>query len=210
MSSTVADLLSAQFVDGEVLQFRGRGDKVFDYIEDETVMDRLDDVLGVGAWSITVEPISLAEGIVKVRLSGQTPEGNSFVYEDFGYQTREGGEALKEAVSDGIRRCGRYLGIGRYLYRKHDSTPRAQVPSSPAPRPVAAAVAPTPRPAAARPTEEPEELAATFTKPANPYAARAVETWRCPVHGEAKVKRNSKGFYCSGKNDDGSWCDEKP
>jgi hypothetical protein len=100
-------------------------------------MDRLDEVLGVGTWSIAVEPISVADGIVKVRLSGTTPEGETFSYEDFGYQTRDGGESLKEAVSDGIRRCGRFLGIGRYLYRKHISQARggssaASVPVAPA------------------------------------------------------------------------------
>jgi hypothetical protein len=57
----------------DVLSFQGRGGQTFDYIEDETVMDRLDEVLGVGTWSIAVEPISVADGIVKVRLSGRRP-----------------------------------------------------------------------------------------------------------------------------------------
>lgn len=116
---TAQDALSAEFTNGEVRQFQGRGGQTFDYIEDETVMDRLDEVLGTGAWSITVEPISVADGIAKVRLSGFMPDGHEFTYEDFGYASNANGEALKEAVSDGIRRCGRFLGIGRYLYKKH-------------------------------------------------------------------------------------------
>jgi hypothetical protein len=111
--------LAARFPADEVQHFTGRGGKVFDYIEDETVMDRLDDVYGVGGWSITVEPISAADGIVKVRL-----QVGAAVYEDFGYASNSNPESelLKEAVSDGIRRCGRYLGVGRYLYRKHVTT----------------------------------------------------------------------------------------
>src|SRR3569832_1775535 len=112
MSNDVRAELAKEFSNGEVRQFQGRGGQTFDYIEDETVMDRLDEVIGVGLWSLHVVPISVADGIVKVTLRAfdQT-------YEDFGYATRADGEQLKEAVSDGIRRCGRYLGIGRYLYK---------------------------------------------------------------------------------------------
>lgn len=199
--TALAELLSAEFVDGEVLQFTGRGNKVFDYIEDETVMDRLDEVLGVGSWSIAVEPIGVSDGIVKVTLSGVTPDGKAFSFEDFGYQTREGGEGLKEAVSDGIRRCGRYLGIGRYLYRKHVAAPAV---SRPAAVPQATAATPNPpRPAAVRnPYADPYPAEIT-TLP----AARNVA--ECPVHHKP-WKTNSRGSYCSSKLDDGSWCKEQP
>lgn len=136
---SVQEQLAAEFVNGEVLTFQGRGGMTFDYIEDETVMDRLDEVLGVGGWSVSVEAISVTEGIVKVSLQAIV-DGKGVEFQDFGYATRTDGEALKEAVSDGIRRCGRFLGIGRYLYHKH--TPRAAGgqgrTSSPTPlRPVA-------------------------------------------------------------------------
>lgn len=172
---TIEELLSAEFEASEVMHFQGRGGQTFEYIEDETVMDRLDMVLGVGNWSIEVEPISVADGIVKVRLSGLTPDGKAFRHEDFGYQTRDGGEALKEAVSDGIRRCGRYLGIGRYLYRKHDSSasggrgPSSPRPSAP-PRPVAVADVP----------DEPADL----FPPIGGSAPASIPTDECPIHGE--------------------------
>jgi hypothetical protein len=182
--TALAELLAAEFVDGEVLQFTGRGGKEFDYIEATSVMDRLDEVLGIGAWSVTVEPISVAEGIVKVRLSGTTPEDQSFVYEDFGYANNVGGDALKEAVSDGIRRCGRYLGVARYLYRKHDS-PAARAPA----RPVAATAPVLPhRPVAvANPYAKthddpyPEQLA-EIDGPFLPIGG-TVNTTDCTVHG---------------------------
>lgn len=94
----------------------------FSYIEDETVMDRLDLGFGRGNWAIHVDPIPVYEGVVKVTLSVRVDDSPWVEYQDFGYPNREGGESLKEAVSDGIRRCGRYLGIARDLYRK-DTAP---------------------------------------------------------------------------------------
>ena len=172
--------LDERFTNGEVRQFRGRGGQTFDYIEDETVMDRLDEVLGKGEWSLEVEPISVADGIVKVTLRalGQT-------YEDFGYASNAGpqAESLKEAVSDGIRRCGRYLGIGRYLYKKHDSEGQAPVPPQRPARPVAPARTSTQLPE----LEEAEELRAAFGEPVRPFAPigqpeNAVPVDECPIH----------------------------
>ena len=176
--TALAELLAAEFVDGEVLQFTGRGGRTFDYIEDETGMDRLAETLGGGSWSVPVEPISVAEGIVKVRLSGTTPDGKTFAHEDFGYQTRDGGEALKEAVSDGIRRCGRYLGIGRYLYRKHDS-PGAHGTSSPV-RTVAAAARPA---AATNPYGQPKSHDDPYPDDLSDLDAGPPSAGTCPVHG---------------------------
>jgi hypothetical protein len=107
--------MTAPFAEEELRQFEGRGGKTMTYIEDETVMDRLDVGYGYGNWQVAVEPIS--DSVVKVRL-GVRETGEWVWYEDFGYPNREGGESLKEAVSDGIRRCGRMVGIARDLYRK--------------------------------------------------------------------------------------------
>jgi hypothetical protein len=160
--------LTDPFPPAAVLHFEGRGGKTFDYIEDESVMDRLDECVGAGNWSIKVEPISVADGIVKVTL-----ETMGATFEDFGYQNRADGEALKEAVSDGIRRVGRMVGIGRYLYRKHDS-PGARGTSSA--RPVTA-VAPPGRPAAATIADPFPEHLSDLDKPADPLV--------CATHGTA-------------------------
>lgn len=99
------------------------------YIEDETVMDRLDVGYGFGNWQVQVEPFPYVDGVVKVRLGVR--EHDEWVwYEDFGYPNREGGESLKEAVSDGIRRCGRMVGIARDLYRK-STYERPRAPQTP-------------------------------------------------------------------------------
>lgn len=105
----------APFAEEELHQFQGRGGQMMTYIEDETVMDRLDAGYGFGNWQVQVDAIS--DSVVKVRL-GVRDRGEWAWFEDFGYPNREGGESLKEAVSDGIRRCGRYVGIARDLYRR--------------------------------------------------------------------------------------------
>lgn len=120
------ELLKARFPESEHRSFKGRGGIDLTYIEDETLMDRLDEVLGVGNWNTQTELVDIDRGIVKVTLTGTLPgavpplhpnEGpSSFTFQDFGYPTNPGGEALKEAVTDGFRRVVRYLGPGRYVY----------------------------------------------------------------------------------------------
>ncbi len=112
----------APFAEEELRSFEGRGGKTMTFIEDETVMDRLDAGYGLGNWQIAVDAVPYAEGVVKVRL-GVRENGEWAWYEDFGYPNQAGGDVLKEAVSDGIRRCGRYVGIARDLYRKSTYEP---------------------------------------------------------------------------------------
>jgi hypothetical protein len=137
-SSMSLDALTQPFAEEELHTFRGAGGKELTYIEDETVMDRLDAAFGMGNWQIQVEAVPYVEGVVKVRLGVRPVEESEWVwFEDFGYPNNKDGQALKESVSDGIRRCGRYLGIARDLYRKD---------SGPQPRPVAAPARPAPAP----------------------------------------------------------------
>lgn len=208
---TQLDALTRKFTDDEVQHFEGRGGKTMTYVEDESVMDRLDEALGFGNWSVDVDPIPVYEGVVKVRLGVLTEHGWVF-YEDFGYPNHDGGEQLKEAVSDGIRRCGRMLGIARDLYRKPSNHKSPGVSSSTPAAPSTAAGRVPPRPAATTVPPEPDWMDA-------PSAVETARTARgatqapddegtCPQHGKA-WKENSRGFYCATKVGDG-WCDEKP
>jgi hypothetical protein len=189
--------LAAEFTNGEVRQFQGRGGQTFDYIEDETVMDRLDDVIGVGHWSIQVEPISVADGIVKVRL-GVDGKAGWVYYEDFGYSSNASGEQLKEAVSDGIRRCGRYLGVGRYLYKKH--TTRQNGSGRPAPqRPPLRAVS---APASAPDDPFGDDLMGDFPVPTDKRPTGG-DASVCELHGEEwrgtpgdLYHKKAEGGYC--------------
>ena len=131
------EALTQPFAEEELHTFRGAGGKELTYIEDETVMDRLDQAFGMGNWQIQVEAVPYVEGVVKVKLGVRPVEESEWVwYEDFGYPNNKDGQALKESVSDGIRRCGRYLGIARDLYRK-DTVARPTRPVA-APHPTAA------------------------------------------------------------------------
>lgn len=184
--------LAAEFTNGEVRQFQGRGGQTFDYIEDETVMDRLDDALGVGNWSVTVEPISLADGVVKVRLNATMPDGAVATFEDFGYANNIDGDALKEAVSDGIRRCGRFLGVGRYLYKKHVVRRTA-------------AVAPPARPplrAVSQPTSQPDDPYGDDLI-ANELASAQPSDAICAQHG---IEWRGEAGDLYHKKDDGGYC----
>lgn len=203
MTATRAQL-AQEFTNGEVRQFTGRGGQTFDYIEDETVMDRLDEVLGVGHWSIHVDPISVADGIVKVVLIADV-DGVSCRFEDFGYASNSGpqAEGLKEAVSDGIRRCGRFLGVGRYLYVKH------------APIKSAGRVAPLARPVARTSTDVPQfpddygippesnGTAAQDTLDQAWDAQARTDNTKCPEHG---VTWNGEWGDLWHKTDDGAYC----
>lgn len=144
----------APFAEEELHTRPGAGGKQLTYIEDETVMDRLDIGFGQGNWSVLVEPIPYVEGVVKVRLGVRIDTDGDWVwYEDFGYCNNKGTDtqALKEAVTDGIRRCGRYLGIARDLYRGDTPPQRPQNDhSAPAPRPAAPVAARQPVAVAAR------------------------------------------------------------
>jgi hypothetical protein len=175
--TTLAQSLSEHFPPDEVQHFEGRGGKTFDYIEDETVMDRLDSALGVGNWQLLVTPISVADGIVQVRL-GAKVDGEWVWFEDFGYTNNPNGDALKEAVTDGIRRCGRFLGVGRYLYKKHSSAGPSSTRSG-----NGRGAPPAPRPSApARTTTDMPEFPDDFGEP-TPIRPAPSDNNECPIHG---------------------------
>jgi hypothetical protein len=172
-------ILSAGFDPKEVHQRKGQNGMTFDYIDDETVMDRLDDAVGLGrhSWSFTV----VTDTCVRGRVDIVWPDGSASFYEDFGYANNQSGDTLKEAVTDSIRRIGRFVGVARDLYRKHDAGSQSQRPSQPA-YSAPQRSAPT-RPAPMRPSvvdevpEEPEDLFPPIGNPAN-----AVAPSHCPIH----------------------------
>lgn len=86
------------------------------YIDARLVMDRLDDVFGVGGWKD--EYTTLADGAVLCQLSVKV--GNEWVSrQDVGGQSEQPdeGDRTKAAFSDALKRAAVKFGIGRYLYR---------------------------------------------------------------------------------------------
>lgn len=88
------------------------------YIDARQLYERLDDVFGFGGWQRIVKGVN-ADGSVIVAISVRI--GDEWItHEDIGYSNNPGAdhetEPLKAAVSDGAKRAGVGLGIGRFLY----------------------------------------------------------------------------------------------
>jgi hypothetical protein len=86
------------------------------YIDARDVMDRMDDVLGVGEWQDSYD--LLPDGSVMCRLSVRI-QGEWIVKADVGSPSDQpdSGDRLKAAFSDALKRAAIKFGIGRYLYR---------------------------------------------------------------------------------------------
>jgi hypothetical protein len=173
------------------------------YIDARLIQDRLDEVLGVENWEDGYK--ILPDGSVMCRL--RVKLGDRWISKtDVGSPSEQpdGGDRLKAAFSDALKRAAVKFGIGRYLYRlpaqwvDYDPVKKqiAQIPqmpafgipkskSSPAPKPVPAAVEPkkeAPKPEApkaeAPKTEAPKPPVAKVEppKPEQPKSAAPSET----------------------------------
>jgi hypothetical protein len=86
------------------------------YVDARAIQDRLDTVLGVDGWSDDYE--ALADGSVVCRLRCKI--GDEWVTKtDAGGPSEQpdGGDRLKAAFSDALKRAAVKFGVGRYLYR---------------------------------------------------------------------------------------------
>ena len=82
------------------------------YIDARTVADRLDDVVGPGAWEFTYEPLVTANGQIQIAKGRLAIHG--VVKEDVGEASNF--DPSKGCVSDALKRAAVLWGIGRYLY----------------------------------------------------------------------------------------------
>lgn len=81
------------------------------YVGAAAVMERLDSVVGVGAWSFTWDPLVVEGGEVRVAKGSLTVLG--VVKEDLG--TASNWEPSKGCISDALKRAAVLWGVGRYL-----------------------------------------------------------------------------------------------
>lgn len=86
------------------------------YVDARVVQDRLDDVLGIDGWQDDYE--ALPDGSVTCRLKIRL-NGEWLMRTDVGGQSEQpdGGDRMKSAFSDALKRTAVKFGIGRYLYR---------------------------------------------------------------------------------------------
>src|SRR5438477_8413191 len=86
------------------------------YVDARVVQNRLDDVLGVDGWQDDYE--CLADGSVVCRL--RLRMGGEWITKvDVGGPSEQpdGGDRMKAAFSDALKRAAVKFGVGRYLYR---------------------------------------------------------------------------------------------
>ncbi|HLW64424.1 MAG TPA: Rad52/Rad22 family DNA repair protein [Gemmataceae bacterium] len=112
--------LAAPFEAGEVKfkpqVVRGNRALALAYVDARVIQDRLDGVLGVEGWQDEYTP--LPDGSVVCRL--QLRLGNEWITKmDVGSPSEQpdGGDRLKAAFSDALKRAAVKFGVGRYLYR---------------------------------------------------------------------------------------------
>lgn len=118
-SQEIADLLAAPFSADEIKwkpgAISGHRALALAYIDARHVMDRLDEVVGLGNWQTKYR--ETATGVVcqlSVRIGGEW-----IVQEDFGgfSEQSDDGDRCKAAFSDALKRAAVHFHIGRYLYR---------------------------------------------------------------------------------------------
>jgi hypothetical protein len=175
-----------------------------DYVGWSQVADRLD--AASPGWSFNV--VQMGEDWCLGRLT----LGDNRVFENVGYAENADAdwkkEALKDAVSDSLKRCAALAGVARYLYDK-DSRPNTA--PRPAERPRTA-----PAPVSAPPTNDeppwPEVDAIAAAK--SVFGDDFLDESKCPDH-DKPFKSGAKGWYCATpveKNGDVvvKWCPRKP
>ena len=95
---------------------RGNRALALAYVDARAIQDRLDEVLGVEGWQDEYTP--LPDGSVVCRL--QIRLGQEWITKmDVGSPSEQpgGGDRLKAAFSDALKRAAVKFGVGRYLYR---------------------------------------------------------------------------------------------
>jgi hypothetical protein len=116
----LTDALAAPF-DPSAVRFKpavvtGNRALALAYVDARVVQDRLDDVLGVDGWQDEYE--CLADGSVVCKL--QLRMGGEWITKmDVGGPSEQpdGGDRMKAAFSDALKRAAVKFGVGRYLYR---------------------------------------------------------------------------------------------
>jgi len=120
MNENIAERLAEPFEPREVKwkpqSVKGNRALAIGYIDCRVVQDRLDEVLGVENWADAYDIVP--DGSVVCRLSLKIG-GEWITKTDVGSPSEQpdGGDRLKAAFSDALKRAAVKFGVGRYLYR---------------------------------------------------------------------------------------------
>lgn len=111
------DLFSADEIRWKPQTVRGDKALAVAYLDARSVQDRLDAVLGVAGWQDDYD--ILPDGAVVCHLRIRSESGEWVTKVDVGSPSEQpnGGDRMKAAFSDALKRAAVKFGIGRYLYR---------------------------------------------------------------------------------------------
>ena len=213
----ITNALAAPFEPGEVKfkpqTVKGNRALALAYLDCRVVQDRLDEVLGVEGWMD--EYHLLPDGSVMCKLQLNLG-GNWVTKSDVGSMSEQpdGGDRMKAAFSDALKRAAVKFGIGRYLYRlqavwtdydplKKQFTTPPQLPAFARPK---AKVAPAPEVQAKPPAAEKkrpetgEELQERLTK----FEKQLAEKKKCQI-GDLLAHVTQAGVDMGYSNDMTAW-----
>lgn len=168
----------------------GPGGTTLTYIRPVQVMDRLDEVFGVGGWSCEYQLLHVDAG--RVAMKCRIAFGGGAYVEGIGEATSDaaGGEAFKAAASDALKRAAVHLGVARYLYEERAG-------AAAAPR-TALAQGGQPQPQQPQQQHRPGE---TWTD------ANGELRIQCPDHGGWwAMQTRDGGIKCKKRIGDGTYC----
>jgi hypothetical protein len=89
---------------------------VLAYITNRAIMERLDEVFGVGGWQNEYQPMPDGGIICGIKAKMTTRDGFEWIVKYDGAD-KTAIEATKGGLSNAMKRAGVQWGIGRYLYR---------------------------------------------------------------------------------------------
>lgn len=99
------------------------------------IVERLNDVFGVGSWSTKVELLSMKDdGTTLVKTCLDIPEYNIHIEQFGGHQDKDIGDSAKGSATDALTKCASYLEIGIDVFRGKQTHNNSQ--SNPANQPI--------------------------------------------------------------------------
>jgi hypothetical protein len=119
----IFEKLRAPIPGDKVKTRKGKGGRELRYIQAPTVIERLDEAVGPGNWTLET---TMAEAFVKVRLTLLLPDGRHVFRDGIGgypdNQEMSQEDIVKGGASDALKRAGALFGIGLNLYEDAEPT----------------------------------------------------------------------------------------
>lgn len=97
------------------------------------VVERFNQVFGIGGWTQKVEHVENADEMVIVKVTIEVPEWGIHQEAYGGNDNKDKGDAYKGAATDALTKIGSFLGVGMDVFKgksdsvKHDSEPVADL-----------------------------------------------------------------------------------